>query len=131
MWHRASPSGSPTPAATPTTAATTAPEPHVAIHAVFVKPESARKQTLGNRFTYLWPCADSSLVSTISSIVGQSMQALAAAAIANMPHHNREIQAIWGTTAEESVEENGVADGAKGNQVFLLDSNEAVKGWLV
>ena len=129
--RHASPSRSPTPAAAATTAATTAPEPLVAFRAVFVKPESARKQTSGNRFTYLWPWADPSLVSTISSIVGQSMQALAAAAIANMPHPNREIRAIWGATAEESAEDNGVADGPKGNQVFLLDSDEAVKGWLV
>ena len=98
---------------------------------MFVKPESARKQTSGNRFTYLWPWADSSLITTISSIVGQSIQALAAAAIANMPYPNREIRAIWGATAEESAEDNGVADGPKGNQVFLLNSNEAVKGWLV
>ena len=75
--RRASPSQRPTPAAATTTAATTAPEPLVAICAVFVKPESTRKQTLGNRFTNLWPRADSSLVSTISSIIGQSMQALA------------------------------------------------------
>ena len=129
--RRASPLRSPTPAAAATTAATTAPKPLVAIRAVFVKPESARKQTSGNRFTYLWPWADSSLVSTISSIVGQSMQALAVAAIANMPHPNREIRAIWGATAEESAEDNGDADGPKGNQVFLLDSDEAVKGWLV
>ena len=59
------------------------------------------------------------------------MQALAAATIANMPHPNREIRAIWGATAKESVEDNRVLDGPKGNQVFLLDSNEAVKGWLV
>ena len=64
-------------------------------------------------------------------MVGQSMQALAAAAIANMPHPNHEIRAIWGATAEESVEDNGVAAGPKGNQVFLLDSDEAVKGWLM
>ena len=59
------------------------------------------------------------------------MQALAVAAIANMPHPNREIRAIWGATAEESVEDNRVADEPKGNQVFLLDSDEAVKGLLV
>ena len=92
--HRASPSGSPTPAAAATTAATTTPEPLVAIRAVFVKRKSARKQVSGNRFTYLWPWADSSLVSTISSIVRKSIQALAAVAIANMPHPNREIRAI-------------------------------------
>ena len=92
--HRASPWRSPTPAAAATSAATTAPKPLVEIGAVFVKPESARKQTSGNRFTYLWPWANLSLVSTISSIIGQSMQALAAAAIANMPHPNREIRAI-------------------------------------
>ena len=103
----------------------------MAICAVFVKSESARKQTLGNRFTYLWPWADSSLVSTISSIIGHSMQALAAPPIANMPHPNCDIRAIWGATAEESAEDNGVADGPKGNQVFLLDSDEAVKGWLI
>ena len=125
--RRASPSRSPTPAAAATTAATTAPEPLVAIGAVFEKTESARKQTSGNWFTNFWPWADSSLVSTISSIVGQSMQALAAAAIANMLHPNREIRAIWGATAEESVEDNGVVDGPKGNQVFLLDSDKAVK----
>ena len=130
-WCRASPSQSLTPATAATTAATTAPEPLLAIRAVFVKPENARRQTSGNRFTYLWPWADSSLVSTISSIVGQSMQALATAAIANMPHPNHEIRAIWGATAEESAEDNGVADGPKGNKVFLLDSDEAVKGWLV
>ena len=129
--RRASPSRSPTPAATATTAAMSSPEPLVAIRAVFVKPESARKQTSGNRFTYLWPWANSSLVSPISSIVGQSMQALAAAAIAHMPHPNRKIRAIWGATAEESAEDNRVADGPKGNQVFLLDSDEAVKGLLV
>ena len=103
----------------------------MAIRAVFVKPESARKQTSGNRFTYIWPWGDSSLVSTISSIVGQSMQALYAGAIANMPHPNREIWSIWGATAEESAEDNGVANGPKGNQVFLFDSDEEVKGWLV
>ena len=92
--RRVSPSRSPTPAAAATTAASTAPKPLAAIRAVFVKPESARKQTSGNRFTYLWPWADSSLVSMISSIVRQPMKALAAAAIANMPHPNREIQAI-------------------------------------
>ena len=81
----------------------------MAFHAVFVKPESARKQPSGNRFTYFWPWADTSLVLTISSIVGQSMQALAGAAIANMPPPNREIWAIWGATAEESVEDNGVS----------------------
>ena len=129
--RHSSPLQSLTPAAAGTTAATTAPEPLVAIHAVFVKPESARKQTSGNRYTYLWPWADSSLSSTISSIVGQSMQALAATFIANMPHPNREVRAIWGATAEESVEDNGVADGPKGNQVFLLESDEAVKGWLL
>ena len=129
--RRASPWQSPTPAASATTAATAAPEPLVAICAVFVMPGSARKQTSGNWFTYLWPWADSSLVSMISSIVGQSMQGLATAAIANMPHPNREIRAIWGATAEESVEDNGVADLPKENQVFLLDSDEAVKGWLV
>ena len=59
------------------------------------------------------------------------MQAHAAAAIANMPHPNREIRAIWGATAEESAEDNGVAEGPKRNQVFLLDSDEAVKGWHV
>ena len=126
--RRASPSRSPTPAAAATTTATTAPEPLVAIRAVFVKPESARMQTPGNRFTYLWRWADSFLVSTISSIVGLSMQALAAAAITNMPQTNREIRSIWGATAEESAEDNGVADGPKGNQVFLLDRDEAVKG---
>ena len=129
--HRASPSRSPTPAAAATTAATTAPKPLVAIRAVFVKPESARKQTSSNRFTYLWPWADSSLVSTISSIFGQSMQALAATTVTNMLHPNREIRAIWGVTTEKSVEDNGVADRPKGNQVFQLDSDEAVKGWLV
>ena len=129
--RRASPSQSPTPAAAATTAATTATKPLVAIRAVFVKPESARKQSSGNRFTYLWPWADSSLVSTISSIVGQSMQALAAVAIANMPHPNREIRAIWGATVEESMKDNGVTDVPKGNQVFLFNSDEAVKGWLV
>ena len=129
--RRASPSRSPTPATAATSAATTAPEPLVAICAVFVKPESARKKTSGNRFPYFWPWANSSLVSTISSIVGQSMQARDTAAIANMPHPNRKIRAIWGATAEESAEDNGVADGPKGNQVFLLDSDEAVKGWLV
>ena len=128
---RASPSRSPTLAAAATTATTTAPEPLVAIRAVFVKPESARQQISGNRFTFLWPWADSSLVSTISSIFGQSMQALAAAAIANMLHPIREIRAIWGVTAEESMEDNGVVDGPKANQVFLRDSDEAVKGWLV
>ena len=71
--RRALPSRSPTPAAAATTAATTAPEPLVAICAVFVKPESARKETSGNRFTYLWPWAYSSLISTISSNVGQSI----------------------------------------------------------
>ena len=129
--RRTSPSRSPTPAAAATTAALTAPKPLVAIRAVFVKPESARKQTSGNRFTYFWPWADSSLISTISSIVWQSMQALATTAIANKPHPNREIRTIWSATAEESVEDNGVADGPKGNQIFLLDSDEAVKGWLV
>ena len=59
------------------------------------------------------------------------MQALATASIANMPYPNQEIRAIWGATAEESVEDNGVMDGPKGNQVFLLDSDEEVKGWLV
>ena len=59
------------------------------------------------------------------------MQALPATAIANMPHPHCEIRAIWGATAEESVEDNGVLDGLKGNQVFLLDSDKAVKGWLV
>ena len=29
------------------------------------------------------------------------------------------------------MEDNGVADGTKGNQVFLLDSDKAVKGWLL
>ena len=29
------------------------------------------------------------------------------------------------------MEDNGVADGPKVNQVFLLDSDEVVKGWLV
>ena len=48
-----------------------------------------------------------------------------------MPHPNREIRAIWGATAEESAEDNGVADGPKGNQVFLLDSDETVNRWLV
>ena len=129
--RHASPSRSPTPAAAATTAATTAPEPLEAIRAVFVKPESARKLTSDNRFPYLWPWADSSLVTTISSIVGQSMQALATAATANMPHPNREIQARWGATAEESAEDNGDVDGPMGNQVFLLDSDEALKGWLV
>ena len=132
---RASPLPTPTPATTTTTAATTAattaPEPLVAFRVMFVKPESARKQPPGNRFTYFWPWADSSLVSTISSIVGQSMQALAGGAIANMPHPNREIWAIWGATTEESMEDNGVLDVPKGNQVVLLDSDEAVKGWLV
>ena len=89
----ASPSPTPTPATTTstaaTTAATTAPKPLVEFRAVLVKPESARKQPPGNRFSYSWPWADSFLVSTISSIVGHSMQALAAAAIANMPHPNR------------------------------------------
>ena len=129
--RHASPSRSRTLAAAATTAATTAPEPLVAIRAVFVKPESARKQTSGNLFTYLWPWADPSLVSTISSIVGKSMQALAATAIANMSHPNCEIRAVWGATAEESTEDNGVVDGPKGNQVFLLNCDEAVKGWLV
>ena len=55
------------------------------------------------------------------------MQALAAAAIANMPHLNREIRAIWGATVEGYVEDNGVADGPNRNQVFLLDGDEAVK----
>ena len=55
----------------------------------------------------------------------------AAAAIANVAHPNREIRAIWGATVEESVADNGVLDGPMGNQVFLLDSDEAVKGWLV
>ena len=32
---------------------------------------------------------------------------------------------------QESVEDKGVTDGPKGNQVFLLDSDEAVKGWLM
>ena len=59
------------------------------------------------------------------------MEARAAAAIANMPHPNCEIRAIWGATAEQSVKDNGVADGPKGNQVFLLDSDKAVKGWLM
>ena len=71
--RRVSPSRSINPAAAAITAATTAPEPLVAIRAVFVKPESARKQTSGNRFMYLWPWANSSLVLMISSIVGQSM----------------------------------------------------------
>ena len=96
--RRASPSPTPTPATATTTAATTGatttPELLMAFRAVFVKPESARKQPPGNRFTYFWAWADSSLVSTISSIVGQLMQALAAAAIANMPYPNREIRAI-------------------------------------
>ena len=83
----------------------------MAIRMVFVKPESAQKQTLGNQFTYLWPSADSFLVLTISSIVGQPMQALAGAAIAHLPHPNREIWAIWSTTAEESEEDIGVVDG--------------------
>ena len=59
------------------------------------------------------------------------MQALATGAIANVLHPNREIQVIWSATREKSVEDNEVADGPKGNQVFRLDSDEAVKGWLV
>ena len=135
MRHCASPSPTTTPATATTTAATTAattaPKPLVAFCAVFVKPESARTQPPGNRFTYFWPWADSTLISTISSIVVQSMQALATAAVANMPHPNHEIRAIWGATVEESMEYNGVLDGPKGNQVFLLDSDEVVKGWLM
>ena len=129
--RRASPSRSPTPATAATTNVTTAPEQLVAIREIFVKPESARKQTSGNLFTYLWPWADSSLVSMISSIVMQSIQAPAAAAIAYLPYPNREIWAIWGATTDESVEDNGVLDGPKGNQVLLLNIDEAEKGWLV
>ena len=100
----------------------------MALRAVFVKPESAQKQISGNQFTYLWPWANLSLVSTISSMVAQSMQALATTAIANMPHSNWEIRSIWGATVEESEKDNGVVDGPKENQVFVLDSDEVVKG---
>ena len=92
---RASTFPSPTPVAAATTAATTALETLVAIRVVVVKPKSIQKQTSDTWFTYFWPSADSSLVSTISSIVRGSMQALAAATIANMRHSNREIRAIW------------------------------------
>ena len=59
------------------------------------------------------------------------MPTLTATAIANIPHPNHKIGAIWGATVEESTEDNGVADRPKGIQVFLLNSDKTVKGWLV
>ena len=110
--------------------AAAASETHVAIRVVFVRPEEALKTKDAARwFTYFWPPNDDSHVPTITSITRvqaeQTMQALAASAVANMPNPDREIRSIWGVT-----EEGGVYAPRK-EKVFLIDSDEAVKGWLV
>ena len=115
-------------------AAGAAPGTEHAIRLVFVHPEVARPTDGGARFPYFWPRSDNTLVRSISSMEGQTLHALAAPVVADMPFPDREIRSIWGVT-EDEPDHDGVlpvlaSDAPRDNRVYILDSDAAVKGWL-
>jgi hypothetical protein len=107
-------------------AATDAP-PIMAVRAVFVCPDSATRTDKDSQFPFLWPQFDHSLVRTITSFSSPTLEALVKSLVANMPSATREIRSIWGVTVEQA----GNTRAPEESNVFLLDSDAAVQGWVL
>ena len=103
--------------------------PVIAVRAVFVCPDRAIRMDDESSFTFLWPRNDHSIVTTISSFTSPTLKALVESLVANMPIATREIRSIWGVTMEEP--QAGEAQAPAAHQVFLLDTDAAVHGWIL